>query len=415
VGGRLSAPVVAGGLVLVASIDDDRVVALEAATGKPRWTFMAGSRVDSPPTVVGGQVLFGAADGWVYCLRAADGALAWRFLAAPVEQQAVAYGRVESVWPVHGSVLVQGGVAYVSAGRYSSLDGGITLYGLDPATGRKVCEGRLADTPPKGSEGLGARPKEKFLQNATDGKTFSAPDRSDAFSMDSTRSDVLVGDGTSIYLHQARFDRNVVRQAEMGRHLFSTAQLLDGDENHRSHWVLGTGDFSRMPVAYSWIADKPGNYGSHLAVPYGLMMTFEDRSVWVVKHTQGEFNYILTAEDNRPFAANEPSQPDFRPPANAAKEKSRWSVPLSMRPRAMVRADKALLLGGTAPVAEGEDPYAVYEGRKGGLLWVMSADAGTKLAECRLASPPVWDGMAVTGGRLYLAACDGTVSCLGSP
>ena len=131
-------------------------------------------------------------------------------------------------------------------------------------------------------------------------------------------SDVLVSDGMSIFLRQVRFDTRLEKQDRMGRHLFSTSSLLDDAENHRSHWVLGTGDFSRTPVAYSWIADKPGNYGSHLAVPYGLMMTFEDRSVWVVKHTQGEFNYILTAEDNRPFAANEPSQPDFRPPAKGA-------------------------------------------------------------------------------------------------
>jgi len=415
VGGRLSPPVVAEGLVALSSIDDYRVVALEAATGKPRWAFTAGSRVDSPPTIYRGLVLFGCADGWVYCLRSADGALVWRFRAAPQEKRAVAYDRVESVWPVHGSVLIQGGVAYVSAGRYSSLDGGITLYGLDPATGRKVCEGRAADVPPKGTEGQGARPKERFSQNATDGKTFAAPDRSDAFSMDSTRSDVLVGDGASIYLHQARFDKNAVRQAEMGRHLFSTSQLLDGAENHRSHWVLGTADFSRMPVAYSWIADKPGGFGSRLCVPYGLMLAFDEGAAWVVRHRQGEFDYSLVAENNTPFWPNEVHLPDFRPATKENETKVNWSAALAMRPRAMVRADKAILLGGTGPVAAGEDPYAIYEGRKDGLLWIMSADAGAKLAECRLASPPVWDGMAVTGGRLYLAACDGTVSCLGSP
>ena len=415
VGGRLSAPVVAEGLVVLSSIDDYRVVALEAGTGKPRWTFTAGSRVDSPPTIYRGLVLFGCADGWVYCLRASDGALAWRFLAAPQEQQAVAYDRVESVWPAHGSVLVQGGVAYVAAGRYSALDGGIGLYGLDPATGKKVCEGRVADVPPRSTEGEGSAPTKKFVQNAVDGKTFNAPDRSDAFSMDSTRSDVLVSDGTSIYMHQLRFDRNCVRKPAMGRHLFSTAQLLDGEENHRSHWVLGTGDFSRLPVAYSWIVDKPGNYGSQLGVPYGLMLAFDDRTVWAVHHTQGEFDYRLVAENNKPFQPDEAPLPDFRAAGKENAPKYHWSVALSMRPRAMVRADKALLLGGTPPVAPGEDPYAVYEGRKGGLLWVMAADGGAKLAEIQLASPPVWDGMAVTGGRVYLSACDGSVSCLGAP
>jgi hypothetical protein len=248
-----------------------------------------------------------------------------------------------------------------------------------------------------------------------DSKTSGAPDRSDAFSMaGGTRSDVLVSDGTSIYLHQLRFDRNCVQKPEMGRHLFSTTQLLDDAENHRSHWVLGTGDFSRTPVAYSWIVDKPGNYGSRLCVPYGLMIDFDDKTVWAVHHAQGEPDYRLVADNNRPFAAEEAHLPDFRAATKENEEKPNWSAPLTMRPRAMVRAGKALLLGGTPLPAGGEDAYAVYQGRSGGLLWVMAADGGAKLAEYRLASPPAWDGMAVAGGRLYFSACDGTVSCMGA-
>ena len=43
----------------------------------------AGGRIDTPPTIADGLCLFGSHDGWVYCLRAADGRLAWRFRAAP--------------------------------------------------------------------------------------------------------------------------------------------------------------------------------------------------------------------------------------------------------------------------------------------------------------------------------------------
>ena len=38
-------------------------------------------RIDSPPTVYEGKVLFGSRDGCVYCLRASDGKLVWRFRA----------------------------------------------------------------------------------------------------------------------------------------------------------------------------------------------------------------------------------------------------------------------------------------------------------------------------------------------
>jgi outer membrane protein assembly factor BamB len=70
---------------------------------------------------------FGCADGWVYCLDAVTGELAWRFRAAPNNQQIVSYGKLKSVWPVPGNVLVVDGAAYFVAGRSSYMDGGIFL------------------------------------------------------------------------------------------------------------------------------------------------------------------------------------------------------------------------------------------------------------------------------------------------
>ncbi|MFH1265183.1 MAG: PQQ-binding-like beta-propeller repeat protein, partial [Planctomycetota bacterium] len=121
-GGRLTSVVIAEGKLLVAQVDAHTVHALDADDGRPIWTFTAGGRVDSPPTVFGGLVLFGSADGRVYCLRAEDGALVWRFLAAPVDRRIGSFDQLESVWPVHGSVLVRDGIAYATAGRSTYLD-----------------------------------------------------------------------------------------------------------------------------------------------------------------------------------------------------------------------------------------------------------------------------------------------------
>ncbi|MBM4082673.1 MAG: hypothetical protein FJ278_23405, partial [Planctomycetes bacterium] len=65
-GGALTAPVAAGGRVYVAASDAHTVHALEASTGKPLWQFIAGGRIDSPPTIHRGLVLFGSADGRAY-------------------------------------------------------------------------------------------------------------------------------------------------------------------------------------------------------------------------------------------------------------------------------------------------------------------------------------------------------------
>ncbi len=132
--GTPSAPVVADGKVFLADVDAHTVHALSAASGKALWSYVAGGRVDSPPAYYKGLVLFGSRDGWTYCLRAADGKLAWKFKDLP-DRLVGAFGQLESAWPVNGSVLVKDDTVYFAAGRSSFLDGGIFLYALDPHTG----------------------------------------------------------------------------------------------------------------------------------------------------------------------------------------------------------------------------------------------------------------------------------------
>ncbi|MFQ5808431.1 MAG: PQQ-binding-like beta-propeller repeat protein, partial [Armatimonadota bacterium] len=417
-GGLLSSPVVSGDVVLLTAIDEHRVVALDAGTGRLRWEYTAGGRVDSPPTLYGGLALFGCADGWVYCLRASDGALAWRYRAAPVDRRTVARDQVESLWPVHGSVLVRDGVAYVAAGRSSYLDGGIVLYGLDPRRGRVLCQTTVSSEHP-GATDLsaidGGDLQEKFDQSMTDYKTYNAPDRSDSFSIaGGATTDVLVSDGASIYMRQMRFDRELQRQDKGGRHLLSTSRLLDDSENHRSHWLLGVGDFSRVTVAYSWIANAGGTRKDiSLVVPYGLLLAFDDSTVWGVGRTRN-FGYRLFADENRPFSTDDPALPDFRPDARESMPRRKWSQELALRPRSLVRAGETLLVAGMPQATERDDPFAAFEGHKGGVLQLVSTTDGTKLAERKLEAPPVWDGIAVSAGRLYMSLANGAVVCLGA-
>jgi len=143
IGGRLSSPVMAEGRVLVTSIDDHAVHALDARDGRKLWQFTADSRIDSPPTIHRDRAVFGCRDGWVYCLRVTDGALVWRFRAAPDERHIVVDDQLESAWPVHGSILVRDDVAYCVAGRSSFLDGGLYLYALDLVSGKLLQQRRI--------------------------------------------------------------------------------------------------------------------------------------------------------------------------------------------------------------------------------------------------------------------------------
>ena len=111
---------------------------IRVRTGRPKWTFVAGGRIDCPPTIFEGLCLLGARDGWVSCLRVADGRLVWRFRAAPDDARIVAYGQLESKWPVVGGVLVDGGLAYFVAGRHAAADGGVHVYAAEPQTGKII-------------------------------------------------------------------------------------------------------------------------------------------------------------------------------------------------------------------------------------------------------------------------------------
>jgi len=127
----LTQAVVAYGLAVVADIDGQRIVAVNAADGKRKWVFHVGSRVDYPPTLHKGLCLFAGRDGWVYCLDAKTGRLIYKLLAAPHERYIGGREKLESVWPLTSDVLIVNGVAYVSGGARGGL-------AFKPETGQVV-------------------------------------------------------------------------------------------------------------------------------------------------------------------------------------------------------------------------------------------------------------------------------------
>jgi outer membrane protein assembly factor BamB len=128
-----TAPVAAGGLVFVSG-PDGIVRAINAETGKLRWKAYTGGAVRIAPTIYKGRALVGSSDGWVYAFEAATGRLLWRFCAAPVQRRIPVYGSLLSTWPAASGVLVEDGIAYVSAG-IANYDG-TYVYALDAITGQ---------------------------------------------------------------------------------------------------------------------------------------------------------------------------------------------------------------------------------------------------------------------------------------
>ena len=63
-------------------------------------------------------------------------------------------------------------------------------------------------------------------------------------------------------------------------------------------------------------------------------------------------------------------------------------------------------------MANPDEALAAFEGKRGAMLWAVSAADGKRLSEVKLDAMPVWDGMAAAGGRLYLSTRDGSLVCL---
>jgi hypothetical protein len=58
---------------------------------------------------------------------------------------------------------------------------------------------------------------------------------------------------------------------------------------------------------------------------------------------------------------------------------------------------------------------ALYVADKSGEVTILSSADGKKQASLKLSASPVWDGMAVAYGRLYISLENGHVACLGTP
>jgi len=433
-GGRLSSVVIGDGKLFVAQIDAHTVHALGARDGKPLWSYTAGSRVDSPPTIHQGLALFGSADGWVYCLRASDGQLVWRFRAAPAERRVAAYGQLESAWPVHGSVLVQGGVAYCAAGRSSFLDGGIYLYRLDPKTGKTLSKTCIDSRDPQ----TGREPQESIQ----------------GLEMLGALPDLLSSDGASIYMRHMRFDLTGTVQEPGVPHLFSSVGFLDDTWWHRTYWFIGTamacgyGGWpqvgNQVPAGRLLVSDEASVYGfgrnqyahhgSHVGLDAAKVFHFRPERDAGTRLT----HYRLFAADRRVEQVNAPARkPATGPAGTRVKEKApgpaktrvrfHWSREVPLLVRAMVLADKTLFIAGPPDVLGREEVFrgsadadtrekldersAAGQDRRGALLWVVGASDGRTQAQYNLQSPPVWDGMAAANGRLYLSTTDGRISC----
>jgi hypothetical protein len=398
--GRITSPVISGDHVYVAAVDNHTVYAVNRKDGQTAWEFQAGGRIDSPPTVIGNTVYFGSRDGWVYALTAQAGELAWKFRAAKSHRQHCVYGQLESVWPVHGSVLALDGAIYFAAGKSSYLDDGLYLYKLDARTGEKLMEKRIYSRDPMTGD-----------QEPNAGHDLPGG-----------LNDILASDGETLFMRDFQFHLDAVPQQHtikgvlpqnMKPHVHNTAGYLDDTWAHRTYWYYGT----KMRSGYGgWASAGKSSFSGRLMVRdehnvygYGRKALNNDfGSAPALGYYGRRDTHLYAGSISAPVdvAANKRGKGKA-----ATKSDYTWSNDCDLHVRAMVLADDRILVAGTSDILRTESmtrdviaqQAALLESNTEQYIRIHSKQDGSKLAEFKLDAKPIFDGMAVAHGCVFIA------------
>ena len=287
-----------------------------------------------------------------------------------MDEQIVAYGGLESPWPVPGSVLVIDGSVYFAAGRQSFADGGILVFKVDPPSGKIHWVQRLNSVPQEG-----------FYRSS--GLEF------DNF-------DLLFRQGDGVAMSRWLFDRE---NGKMSVEPWSAFALLN------------TGGGTAVVPQGSWSYAPRNQSRTKTFSPKRPLVVFRDSQlVGCLEGMQSLYRCEFDEEAVKTFdkkwitgwANSSASREDgvaWR--SQRLAENATWTIDIYNAESdkgsidALVMANDRLYLAGS-------------DGR----LQVRSAGDGQLQKERRIPAP-AWDGMAVANGRLFIATRDGQVLCLG--
>lgn len=441
-GGRLTAPTFADGKLYIASVDRHTVYALDEKTGQVVWSWTAGGPVDSPPTYYRGFVLFGSADGYVYAVRSSDGQLAWRFRGAPLDRRVMAYEKLESAWPIHGSVLVHDGVLYCTAGRNMFLEGGIRFLRLDPMTGELLGEVVMDDKDPETGEDIHLAYCKKTQGN----------------NMPVAHSDILSCDGKQIWMRSQKIDfsgkrleiglEDVNEQPADEFHMFCQVGFLDDSYFFRSYWTYGrrmTGGYGGwmkagrlVPSGRILCVDQKRVYGfgrkpefmtNSSVLEYQLFAADKAVTREAIDHINQAERRINARSRERNANSSDWLLRHFFPTRDLTAVNFEWTFE---QPSVTVRAmavTKDLLFAAGPPnyvdereiyrkpetpdtVAKLQKQQEAIEGKHGGELWAVDKENGQVIGRYALEDMPVFDSLIAADSRLFLSTTNGKVICL---
>jgi len=348
---RAYQPVIANGTLYFGSSADGKVYALDAASGAIRWTYYTDGPVRFAPAVWQDRVFVAGDDGWLIALAAADGKLLWRLRGGPKADMLLGNDRMISRWPARGGPVVADGILYFAAGIWPSE--GIFLYALDPLSGkvlwRNDSSGSIEMLQPHNTLARSGVAAHGHL--VVDGK------------------DLLVPTGRAV---PALFDR------QNGQ--FQSFPLAANRDSGGSDVVAFDGCyFVRGRVFSGEKGARPQLVGDHVAVhPEWLvsasgsdLILYDRRKLWV--------STTITDKKGK------------KTPARTFARQTR--VVLAAHP-----AEASLIIAGDKAVLGAQDLVSIVDLREGVALWTSNVQG------------KAW-GLAAAQGRLYVSTDQGRIYC----
>ena len=340
--------VVAAGLAYFGSQADCQLVALDAATGRERWTFFTDAPVRFAPAVWKDRVFAASDDGSLYCLDARTGSLINQWRGGPTDELILGNGRMVSRWPARGGPVIYDDVVYFAAGIWQS--DGIFLLAINAQTGevlwRNDHAGRIYMPQPHGSA---------MADSGVSAQGY----------LIATENELLVPTGRAVPAGFGRRD---------GRFLYY--HLQSNGHAGGTQAVAGDGRFYNGGFAFNTatgVLESKLGAGAIAAMPGGIVLG-----------TKREVRLLTLAEKTSPDRKGVPTK--------SIEHQTTWSVP-------NVDGSAAVIVAGDVIFAGGGTTVTAVDTKSQKVVWTTPVD-GTPFC------------LAVADRRLYVGTDRGTIYCI---
>jgi len=379
-----------GELVYFGSSADNKVYALDAATGTERWSFFTGGPIRLAPTVSGSRLLVGSDDGFVYCLNAEDGELLWKVRGGPSDEKLLGHGKMISRWPIRTGVLVDDGVAYFGAGIFPHEN--VFLHAVRVSDGSPVWKN---DTMSQQSANRDEMTPQGYLLAAKD-RLFVPCGRALPVAFDRS-------DGRRLFKSSYGWRSEAAGGNIGGTYaLLADNQIITGTQDHLLALSQRTGR-----TGFAWFPGRRMAVAGQMAyLATGRELVAMDRSAYAkASGRRNSLEYRIKSLPGQirsaPAGKRQKLEQDLKTAREELDRHHKENIAPTVPWRVRSDCDAELILCGNMVIAGGEDKVSVFNRNNGQMVWSTKVEGLAR-------------GLAIANGRLYVSTDSGRIYCFAS-